>query len=129
MLGPVETGVLQLEYLHRTSPAKEVRMTPNIADIIRHHVSLELRCIDRVYLHAYMPKLQTSGGLCYFLHDHLGYPVLASPPQTPCAATISLASSCRRCVQEGTVCDVESGAGERQQYAAKSMELDLEPVN
>jgi len=50
-------------------------MTPNIADIIRHHVSLEVRCIDRVYLHAYMPKLQTSGGLCYFLHDHLGYPV------------------------------------------------------
>ena len=22
-----------------------------------------------------MPKLQTSGGLCYFLHDHSGYPV------------------------------------------------------
>ena len=26
-------------------------MTPNIADIIRHHVSLEVRCIDRLYLH------------------------------------------------------------------------------
>jgi len=50
-------------------------MTPNIADIIRHHVSLEVRCIDRIYLHAYMPKLQTSGGLCYFLHDYLGHPV------------------------------------------------------
>jgi hypothetical protein len=50
-------------------------MTPNIADIIRHHVSLSVRCIDRLYLHAYMPKLQTSGGLCYFLHDHLGYPI------------------------------------------------------
>lgn len=50
-------------------------MTPNIADIIRHHVSLELRCIDRLYLHAYVPKLQTSGGLCYFLSDHLGYPI------------------------------------------------------
>jgi hypothetical protein len=50
-------------------------MTPNIADIIRHHVSLEVRCIDRLFLHAYMPKLQTSGGLCYFLHDHLGYPI------------------------------------------------------
>jgi hypothetical protein len=50
-------------------------MTPNIADIIRHHVALEVRCIDRVYLHAYMPKLQTSGGLCYFLHDYLGHPV------------------------------------------------------
>jgi hypothetical protein len=50
-------------------------MTPNIADIIRHHVSLSVSCIDRLYLHAYMPKLQTSGGLCYFLRDHLGYPI------------------------------------------------------
>jgi hypothetical protein len=50
-------------------------MTPNIHTIIRQHVALEVRCIDRLYLHAYMPKLQTSGGLCYFLHDHLGYPV------------------------------------------------------
>jgi hypothetical protein len=50
-------------------------MTPNIADIIRHHVSLEVRCIDRLYLHAYMPKLQTSGGLCYYLRDYLGHPI------------------------------------------------------
>jgi hypothetical protein len=50
-------------------------MTPNIAAIIRQHVSLEVRCLDRLYLHAYMPKLQTSGGLCYFLHDHLGHPI------------------------------------------------------
>ena len=50
-------------------------MTPNIADIIRHHVSLEVRCIDRLYLNAYMPKLQTSGGLCYFLRDYLGHPI------------------------------------------------------
>jgi hypothetical protein len=56
-------------------PAKEGLMTPNIADIIHHHVSLSVRCIDRLYLHAYMPKLQTSGGLCYFLHDHLGHPI------------------------------------------------------
>lgn len=56
-------------------PTKEGSMTPNIADIIRHHVSLEVRCLDRLYLHAYMPKLQTSGGLCYFLHDHLGHPI------------------------------------------------------
>ena len=50
-------------------------MTPNIADIIRHHVSLEIRCLDRLYLHAYMPKLQTSGGLCYFLREYLGHPI------------------------------------------------------
>lgn len=50
-------------------------MTPNLADIIRHHLSLEVRCIDRLYLHAYLPKLQTSGGLCYFRREHLGHPI------------------------------------------------------
>src|SRR5712691_6067167 len=68
------TGVFPEKYHHRNL-CQEVLMTPNIADIIRHHVSLEVRCIDRIYLHAYMPKLQTSGGLCYFLHNYLGYPV------------------------------------------------------
>jgi hypothetical protein len=50
-------------------------MTPNIADIIRQHVTLSVSGIDRLYLHAYMPKLQTSGGLCYYLSDHLGHPI------------------------------------------------------
>jgi hypothetical protein len=50
-------------------------MTPNITDIIRHHVSLEVRCVDRLYVNGYMPKLQTSGGLCYFLRDHRGHPI------------------------------------------------------
>jgi hypothetical protein len=50
-------------------------LTPNIHSIIRQHVSLEVRCIDRLYLHAYVSKLQTSGGLCYFLRDHLGNPI------------------------------------------------------
>ena len=61
MLGPiVGTGVLSKQYHHRNL-CQEVLMTPNIADIIRHHVSLEVRCLDRIYLHAYLPKLQTSG--------------------------------------------------------------------
>src|SRR5947209_15306256 len=75
MLGPVKRPACSSWSTFIGLLAKEVSMTPNTADIIRHHVSLEVRCIDRVYLHAYMPKLQTSGGLCYFLHDHLGYPV------------------------------------------------------
>src|SRR5262249_23211159 len=70
----VKAGVLLKKY-HRRNLWQEVPMTPNIADIIRHHVSLEVRCLDRLYLHAYMPKLQTSGGLCYFLRDYLGHPI------------------------------------------------------
>src|SRR3954454_20743317 len=48
---------------------------PNVHELIRDHVTLSIRCLDRIYLHAYMPKLQTSGGLCYFLRDHLGHPI------------------------------------------------------
>jgi len=51
------TGVLPLEYLIGL-PVKEVSITPNIADTIRHQVSLEVRCLDRLYLRAYMPKRQ-----------------------------------------------------------------------
>ena len=50
-------------------------MTPNIHTIIRNHVSLSITCIDRLYVNGYIPKLQTSGQLCYFLRDHLGFPI------------------------------------------------------
>ena len=37
---------------------------PNVATILRDHVSLSTACIDRLYLNGYVPKLQTSGQLC-----------------------------------------------------------------
>jgi hypothetical protein len=75
MLGPTHAPVSSVRSTIVDLPTKEGSMTPNIADIIRQHVTLSVSCIDRLYLHAYMPKLQTSGGLCYFLHDHLGNPI------------------------------------------------------
>lgn len=48
---------------------------PNIDAIIRDHVTLSTSCIDRLYLNGYVPKLQTSGQLCYFLREHLGNPI------------------------------------------------------
>ena len=59
-------------------------MTPNIESIIRDHVTLTVRCLDRIYLQGYMPKLQTSGGLCYFLRDHLGCPIPSLALFRPC---------------------------------------------
>ncbi len=46
-----------------------------VAQIIRDHVSLSISCIDRLYINGYVPTLQTSGQLCYFLRDHLGNPI------------------------------------------------------
>lgn len=48
---------------------------PNIASIIRDHVALSIRCVDRLYVNGYLPKLQTSGQLAYFMTEHLGKPI------------------------------------------------------
>jgi hypothetical protein len=40
---------------------------PNVAEIIKDHVTLEVRCIDRLYLNAYVPRLQSGGGVVDFL--------------------------------------------------------------
>jgi len=47
----------------------------NVNDLLRDHVSLEVECIDRLYLNGYVPRLQTSGSLVRFLMEHLGQPI------------------------------------------------------
>jgi hypothetical protein len=46
--------------------------SPNVATILRDHVSLSTSCVDRLYLNGYVPRLQSTGQLCAFLCDHLG---------------------------------------------------------
>ena len=35
---------------------------PNVAEVIRDHVTLTIDCADRLYLNAYVPRLQAEGG-------------------------------------------------------------------
>lgn len=51
---------------------------PNVAEIIKDHVTLEVRCIDRLYLNAYIPRLQSGGGVVDFLVRGCGQQI-ASP--------------------------------------------------
>ena len=51
---------------------------PNVAEIIKDHVTLEVRCIDRLYLNAYVPRLQSGGGVIDFLVRACGQKI-ASP--------------------------------------------------
>jgi hypothetical protein len=50
----------------------------NVNDLLADHVSLDLECLDRIYLNAYVPNLQVSGQVITFLRDHLKMPI-ASP--------------------------------------------------
>jgi hypothetical protein len=49
----------------------------SLNEILSEHVTLDIECIDRLYLNGYIPKLQTGGQLVSFL-QHLGY-VIPSP--------------------------------------------------
>ncbi len=51
---------------------------PTILELLRDHVSLDIECVDRVYLNGYVPTMQTSGALVYFLEQHRGA-MIASP--------------------------------------------------
>ena len=49
---------------------------PNVAELIREHVTLTVDCVDRVYLNAYVPRLHSSGGVVGFLR-HRGQTILS----------------------------------------------------
>jgi hypothetical protein len=47
----------------------------NVNDVLDGHVSLDLDCLDRIYLNAYVPNLQVGGQVVVFLTQHLGNPI------------------------------------------------------
>jgi hypothetical protein len=47
----------------------------NINDVLEGHVALEIECVDRLYLNAYVPNLQVGGQVVRFLRGHLGYQI------------------------------------------------------
>jgi hypothetical protein len=47
----------------------------NINDVLEGHVGLEIDCVDRLLLNAYVPNLQVGGQVVTFLTEHLGFPI------------------------------------------------------
>ena len=90
----------------------------NVAEILTHHVTFELEAIDRMYLNAYVPSLQTGGGVVYFLKTQLDVRV----PSTVMVAPMSqqFVAAIERFVQtEGVDLDhVREGPAEGRRRAA-----------
>jgi hypothetical protein len=47
----------------------------SVGELLDGHVALELECLDRIYLNAYVPNLQVGGQVVSFLTAHLGNPI------------------------------------------------------
>jgi hypothetical protein len=48
------------------------------ATLLRDHVMLTCRSVDRIFLQAYVPKLQSVGGVCQFLYWQKGFSIPSS---------------------------------------------------
>jgi hypothetical protein len=47
--------------------------TPTLVQLQSEHVVMELECIDRMYLNAYVPQLTTANGIAAFCRGYLGH--------------------------------------------------------
>jgi hypothetical protein len=50
-----------------------MKITHSLAQLQKEHVVLELECIDRMYLNAYVPQLTSEGGIAAFCRGYLGH--------------------------------------------------------
>ena len=58
----------------------------SVATILRDHVTLEVECLDRLYLNVYVPTLQRVPGVLRFFRDHRGQPIASSALMAPISA-------------------------------------------
>src|SRR6202034_540357 len=49
--------------------------TVTAGELLDGHTVLDIECLDRVYLNAYVPTLQSSGQVVAFMTQHLGMPI------------------------------------------------------
>jgi len=53
-------------------------VSQSVAELLKDHVTLTVEGIDRMYLNAYQPLLQTPGGVVHFFKEHQKKPVVSS---------------------------------------------------
>jgi len=63
--------------VERCEPPAAGRAVVTAADMVAGHVTLDVSCLDRLYLNGFVNKLQTPGGVVYFFHDHRGKPIVS----------------------------------------------------
>ena len=88
----------------------------SVARLLRQHVTLEVECLDRLYLNVYIPRLQRAEGLVGYLRARHG----ASMPSTALVAPIGTAFSerVRAFVRRAGVPLVDFRRGERKDDVA-----------
>jgi hypothetical protein len=54
-----------------------------VAEVLREHVTLQVECIDRMYLNVYVPQLQCDRGVACFFRFHRGHQFASTALMSP----------------------------------------------
>jgi hypothetical protein len=84
----------------------------SVADVLEDHVTLEVECIDRMFLNLYVPRLQFPNGIAHFFRDHRGMPFVSSALMDP--ITKDFVAAIHRFVNERGIPLVEFRKGQRK---------------
>jgi hypothetical protein len=90
----------------------------SVADVLSSHVTLEVECIDRMYLNLYVPKLMYPAGVAAFFKYHRGMPFASSALMDP--ITKAFVASVHRFVADQGVDLVHFEKGQRKDDVARS---------
>ena len=64
----------------------------SLAELLRTHITLEVECIDRMYLNIYIPTLQREANVSWFLKQHRQCLVASSAAMAPISRALVKAS-------------------------------------
>src|SRR5271157_4543893 len=90
----------------------------SVGEVPERHVNLELECIDRMYLNAYIPMLQTERGVAYFFREQRGQRFPSSSLMAP--MTEAFVASIERFAEQEGIAVVRFEKGQRKEEVAQA---------
>jgi hypothetical protein len=87
------------------------------AEVLSGHVTLEVECIDRMYLNLYVPILQREQGIAHFWRQHRGYQFVSSALMSPMSR--EFVSKVERFAEQKEIDLIRLTKGQRKEDIAK----------
>jgi hypothetical protein len=94
-----------------------MKIAQTVAEVLDQHVTMEVECIDRMYLNMFMPQLQHVGGAVAFFRYHRKQSWASSALMAPISR--KFVESIERFVEDNKIPVVEFRRGQRQDDVAK----------
>ena len=100
-----------------------MKVASSVAEVLNEHVTLEVECIDRLYLNLYIPILQCERGVGHFWINHRGHRFATSSLMAP--MTKAFVSSIERFAEDEGFPLIKFSKGERKEEVAKARLADF----